>query len=202
MRLIGKVDVALAQRDLDLVGAQLLDIGDRAQEVLRRGLGVAAMQIDRIDDVVGVEGLAGVEGDALADIEDPLFGTGLGLPALEQFPDRVAALIDFDQAVPNLVAIGIGIESAKLRGSRLSDADPPSMPIRNVPPFFGVSAAMAGLAEGPKRPKAQAECRCALDQFATVEDQSGCILSGVLACHLAGLLRDLRERCTHCVLSG
>ena len=50
-----------------------------------------------------------------------------------------------------------GTASAAARGSRLSEAEPPPIPRRNVPPFFGLSCATAGNdVSKPVTPRAEA----------------------------------------------
>ncbi len=89
-QIIGQIGIAAGQRNGDLIGVDLLDVGDGAEKIFGSRLRFAAMQVQRIDDVVGIEGLAGMERHALADIEDPIGGTGLGFPRLEQFAGRIA----------------------------------------------------------------------------------------------------------------
>ena len=58
--------------------------------------------IDRVDDILGIQGLAIVEFDAPAKLEGPLLGVGRGLPALGELGDRLAPMVHLDQAVPQL----------------------------------------------------------------------------------------------------
>ena len=71
-----EVGIAARQRDPDLGRRQRLDLGDLRQNALGRRLGLAAVHVDRIDAVVGVERLAVGELDALADVEHPLVAPG------------------------------------------------------------------------------------------------------------------------------
>src|SRR5882724_1516787 len=57
------------------------------------------MQVQRIDDVVGIERLAVVEGDALAEVEDPFGGAGLRFPALGQLRYRLVVGAVLDEAI-------------------------------------------------------------------------------------------------------
>ena len=68
------------------------------------GLGVAAVQVQRVDGVVGGELLAVRELDALAEVENPVLGAVLRLPALGQIWMRPAVLAPFDDAVEQAMA--------------------------------------------------------------------------------------------------
>ena len=66
------------------------------------------MQVDGEHSVVGGEALAVAELDALAEIEDPLGGTGLGFPVGGELGDGAHIGADFDQRIEEGVADGGG----------------------------------------------------------------------------------------------
>ena len=96
---IGQVGVGRGERELNLVLVQLLDVGDRLQRAGAAGLGVAPVQVERVDGVVGGELLAVRELDPLAEIEDPVLRAVLRLEALGQIRMRPAVVAPFDDAV-------------------------------------------------------------------------------------------------------
>ena len=102
----GQVGIARLHVDLDLVRRELFDVGNRLQNAFGWRLGLAAVHIDGVDDVVGVQRLARGEGDALADVEDPFGGAGFGFPAFSQFGCGIAFGVNFDQLVPEHQAVG------------------------------------------------------------------------------------------------
>ena len=167
-QVVGQIGVARRQGDLDLVGAELLDVLDGAEQVLRGRLGLAAMQVQRIDDVVGVERLARMEGHALADVEDPLGGAGLGFPGLEEFARSVAVLVDLDEAVPDLVAVGdrhgirVGARIEAVRGAAALHAEAQRAAL------LGGVVREGGAAH---RGEGEAERACARQEFAAVQDE-------------------------------
>jgi len=55
--------------------------------------------LQRRNHVIRAEGLAVVEGDALAQFEGPGLGVGRSAPALGQFADQLAVGPDFGQTV-------------------------------------------------------------------------------------------------------
>ena len=95
-----QVHIALAHGDLHLRGRQLLDVFDVSEQRLGGRLGLAAVHVQRVDDVIRVQGFAGGEGDAFAHIESPVRRAGLDVPAFKQFADRVAVVGHFNQVVP------------------------------------------------------------------------------------------------------
>ena len=84
---IGQVGVGRVERKLDLVLVELLDVGHRLHRRRAAGLGVAAVQVERVDRVVGGELLSVRELDPLSQVEDPVLGPVLRLEALGQFGD-------------------------------------------------------------------------------------------------------------------
>ena len=96
---IGEIRVGRVEGDLDLVSREFLDVLDRLHRAGRARLGLAAMQVQRIDRVVRVEILAVGEFDALAQVQHPFGGAVLALPARRQFGDRLAVGRPFDETV-------------------------------------------------------------------------------------------------------
>ncbi len=81
---IGEVGVAALQGEDHAVRAVGLDILDAGHDAFGAGLGVLApVQVQRGDDVLGLERLAVVPLDALAQLEDPGLGVVAGLPSLD-----------------------------------------------------------------------------------------------------------------------
>src|SRR5690606_29973163 len=60
----------------------------------------AAMEVDRVDHILGVERLAVMKCNTLADLEDPTHGIRT-LPALSELWNQVAVRKDFDQLIAN-----------------------------------------------------------------------------------------------------
>ena len=126
---IGQVRVARVERHLDLVRVELLDVGDRRQRGLAAGLGVAAMIVQRVNGVVGIEFLAVGEFDALAKVEDPFFGAVLGFPASGEVGLRLAVLAPFDDAIEEAVAdgdhdgIGVAADVDAVRRAAAAEAE-------------------------------------------------------------------------------
>ena len=101
---VRQVGVRPVQRNLNLILVELLDVGDRLERARAAGLGVAAVQVERVDGVVGGKFLAVRELDPLAQIEDPVLRAVLRLPALGQIRMRPAVLTPLDDAVKQAVA--------------------------------------------------------------------------------------------------
>ena len=95
-----QVDIAFAHDDLHLSGGELFDFLDVGQQRLGGRFGLAPMHVERVNDIVCIQGFARGEADALAHIENPVGSTRLDFPALEQLTGRVAVVSDFDQVVP------------------------------------------------------------------------------------------------------
>lgn len=93
------------ERDPDLVIAIFGHVGKFCSECTRNRRGFTAMQVDGIDDVVGVERLTIVEGYALTDFECPFLGVCRWLPALEQLRHRLIVGVDFDETVHEHVSL-------------------------------------------------------------------------------------------------
>ena len=167
---IGQIDVAARQRDADLGRAELFDVRDGADEILPARFGLASMQVDRIDDVIGIEFLAGVEFDALADVEHPFRGARPRLPAFQQLALSIALLVDVDEGVEDLVGdtdrdgirIGPRVEAVRRASARHAEAQRAA--------FFGRPFGAGGTAH---RAKAEAKRAGTGDQFAAVKDQAG-----------------------------
>jgi hypothetical protein len=103
---IGKIGIAAIEHDLDLTVRDLDHVGKLAGRRTRRGSGsLAAMQVQRIKNVLGRQRLAIVEGDALTDLEGPFLGVGRGFPAFEQLGLDHIVLVDFDKAVEGHIGL-------------------------------------------------------------------------------------------------
>ena len=97
---VRQVGVRRLEHDLDLLLAHLHDVLDRLHRAGRARLrAFAAMQVDRVDDVVGVQRLAVAEGDALADVAHPFRRIVAGLERLEQLGLNLVLVVDLDQPV-------------------------------------------------------------------------------------------------------
>ncbi len=101
---VGQVRVRPVQRNLNLVFVELLDVGHRLEGARAARLGVAAMQVQRIDRVVRGEFLAVGELDAFAKVEDPVFGAVRRLEALGELGMRFAVIAPLDDAAEQPVA--------------------------------------------------------------------------------------------------
>ena len=98
-QVVRQVQVARLHEDLNRVRVNLLDVGDVGQQSLGGRLGFTAVQVDGVDDIVGVQRFAVAEGDALADVEGPVGRAGLDVPFFEQLTHGIAVVGDFDQTV-------------------------------------------------------------------------------------------------------
>jgi hypothetical protein len=96
---VGQIGVRRFEHDLDLVRIHLDHVLDRTHRAGRAGRGIAAMQVDGIDDVVGIQALAVAERDSPADIADPFLGIVARLQALQEFGLDLVLVVDLDQAV-------------------------------------------------------------------------------------------------------
>ena len=100
---VREADIALLEDDGQFVFAGCLHLGHRLQDRGGgRGRPLDPVAVQRIDRVFGVEGLAIVEGDALAQLEHPGLGIGRAFPAFGQFRDENTARTEFDQVVAQL----------------------------------------------------------------------------------------------------
>src|SRR5260221_94351 len=107
----------------------LADVGDMLGLTNGRGFRRTAMQVQRIDDVIGIEALAIVEGDTLADVQYPFLGAWFDLPAFDQARLHLMRFIELDEAAENLctdgdradIGIGTGIEA--VRGAATTDTN-------------------------------------------------------------------------------
>ena len=100
---IRQIHVAARHRDADLVRAERLHLRDVAERRLGGRFRVAAVQVQRIDNIVRVQRLAVRESNALADIEDPIGSARLRFPVFEQFRRGPVVLVDLDEAVHDLI---------------------------------------------------------------------------------------------------
>ena len=100
---VREVGAAAGQLEHHRVLAVRLDVLDRGDDALGGRLGIlAAVMVERGDDVVGIERLAVVELHALAQLEGPGRGIGRSVPALGQLADEIAVRRDFGQVVAQL----------------------------------------------------------------------------------------------------
>ena len=99
-QVVRQVHIAFAHGDLHLRGRQLFDFFDVSEQRLGWRFGLAAVHVQRVDDVIRVQGFARGEGDAFAHIESPVCRAGLDSPALEQLTSGVAVVGHFNQVVP------------------------------------------------------------------------------------------------------
>ncbi|MNJ40919.1 hypothetical protein D3C77_358240 [compost metagenome] len=126
---IGKVDVARMQLEHHGIVALGANLGDVAEHGLgcRGGL-VAEVMLDRSYDIVGVQGLAVVEGHALAQGEGPDPCIGAQFPALGQFRNGAAIHGDFAEGVVHRreadkgEGIGPGARIARIGGAATGQA--------------------------------------------------------------------------------
>ena len=99
---VGEVGVAAVERDHHRVSALDADVGHRLQQGFRGRLGILVpVVVDGSHHVVGVESLAVMEFDALANLEAPGGGIRRGLPALGQL--RLEAV---DRYLGEMVVLG------------------------------------------------------------------------------------------------
>ena len=97
---VGEVGVARMQLEHHAVAAVGADLGHVAQHGLGRRAGfLPEVMLDRGDHIVGGQGLAVVEGHALAQFEGPDPGIRGRGPAFSQFGDRRAVDGNFGQGV-------------------------------------------------------------------------------------------------------
>ena len=93
--------VGIAFRELDdnrvAIDAHVLDLLEKARHRGDRIL--AAVVVEAGDDVLGRDGLAVVELDALADLECPGLGIGRGVPLLGQFGRQLVHFVDGGEVV-------------------------------------------------------------------------------------------------------
>ena len=94
-----QVHIAFAHAYLDLVRGQFFDVLDVGQQGFGRRFGFAAVQIERVNNVIGIQGFARGKGNAFTDVENPFRSARLGFPAFQQFAGGVAVISNFDQAV-------------------------------------------------------------------------------------------------------
>ncbi len=126
---IRKIGVGSGERNLDLVVVELLDVGDVLHRGGAAGLRVAAVEVERIDRVVGIEFLAVRKGHAFAKVQDPVFGAVGRLPALRQFRMGFSVLTPFGEAIPEAVigidhhGIGRGAEVEAVGGAAAGEAE-------------------------------------------------------------------------------
>ena len=105
--IVGEIGIRSVKRDFDRIGVNLLDILDRRHRALAAGLGIGpAMQVQRVEHVIGIKHLAVGEFDALAQLENPAGGTVLWLNHFGQFRHPFAILRPFNEAVEKGVAGG------------------------------------------------------------------------------------------------
>jgi hypothetical protein len=127
---VREVGVALLHREDHRVLTVRLDLLDRLEDGLGRGLRLLAeMVVDRGHHVPGVQGLAVMELNPLTQLESPLNGVVRGLPALRELGDEfvgVAYLREvIAQAVPDElhVAVGKGRRIKGVGGRAVPDSD-------------------------------------------------------------------------------
>jgi hypothetical protein len=126
---IRQIGVRLGERDPDLIRAHRLDRLDAGHDALgARGGVLAAMQVERVDDILGIERLAVGEGDALAQSDQPGLGVGLGLPAFGELRLDLALGIDLGEQVeggePGDRGHGVGIAARIERIDGAAAAEP------------------------------------------------------------------------------
>ena len=128
---IGEVGRAALQREDHRLLAVGLDVGDDVERRLDRRLRIlAAVIIVGLDDVVGGDVLAVVEGRALAQLEHPLGGAVGGLEALGQMRLNGGLLVDLGELGAEdadrhaeLEAVGPGRRVERVGGGAMADAD-------------------------------------------------------------------------------
>ena len=100
----GEIGVAAVERDHQHVRPVGLHVDDRRQKRLRRRFG-AFLDVfaERIDDVLGVQRLAVVELDALAQLEGPFAGVVGRFPLDRQVRHDVHVAVQIGQAVVHLI---------------------------------------------------------------------------------------------------
>ena len=116
----GKVRIGAHQLEHHLVLAVRLDTFDGVQGRFdRRRRLIAHLQLIGVHHVSGVERLAIVELDALAQGEGPLAGSVGRLPALGELGDRGEALVDVHQGVRHRTMPGDHVRGAAQRVTRV-----------------------------------------------------------------------------------
>ena len=105
-QVVRKVQVARLHQDLNRVRINLLHVGDVGQQGLGGRLGLTTVQVDGIDDVVSIQGLAVAEGDAFANMKGPVGRAGLDVPFFEQLASGVTVVGNLHQAVVHHQARG------------------------------------------------------------------------------------------------
>ncbi len=114
---VGQVGVASVEHHGHFIGVARLEVLDHLQIALGARFRVGApMVIDRVDDVGGRHLLAVGELDALAQLEHPLGGVGVRLPALGKLGNGLVVLVELDQRVAPLVADGLHVVGGVGRG--------------------------------------------------------------------------------------
>ena len=124
-QVIWQIQIAIGHENLNLGGRYFLDLADIGQQGFGGRFGFAPVHIDRVNDIVGIQCFAGSKGNAFADIEDPVGGTGLDLPAFKQLTGSVAVVGHLHQVVPqhqadvdhHRVGIGAGVEAVRRRAA-------------------------------------------------------------------------------------
>ena len=132
-----KVGVAALQGDRDAMRSIRLDRLDSAENSLCRGLGIVGeMMPEGVDDIPGVERLAVVELDALANLEHPRLRVRGGVPALRQLRNQLTRGRHLGQVVADLAEqyvdhVGIqnepGVQDVAGRATRGPDAQPTAL---------------------------------------------------------------------------
>ena len=147
---IGQVRVRPVQRNLYLILVELLDVGDRLERARAAGFGVASMQVERVDGVVGGELLTVRELDPLAQVEDPVLSAVPRLVAFGQIRMRPAVLAPLDNAVEQAVAgvdhhrVVIGGDVDAVRGAATAEPKPEDAAFLGRLSGDGVSARQHG----------------------------------------------------------
>ena len=137
---IGDIGIAAREEDGDLEGPGGRDIGDRGQIGFRRRFRVLRpVQVERIGDIRRGHGLAVMEGDPAAELEDPFLGVGTDIPAFREMGHEMTFLVEVRQRVIERHAdegqegaeIGLRVETIRTAGPVGADDQMPA-PLRRV----------------------------------------------------------------------
>lgn len=140
---IGDIGIAAGEQDGDFEGARGRDIRDRGQIGLRGGFRILRpVQVERIGDIPRRHGLLVMEGDPVAELEDPFLGVGTDIPAFREMGNEVPLLVEVRQRVIERHAdegqegaeIGLRVQTIRAAGSVGADDEMPTFLGRVVRP--------------------------------------------------------------------